>query len=82
VRADEHAAREEARRLEAENPLWIVIFGVSSREFVCFPRFGLNGGGIVAAKDPGTLLHRMRTVERSALATSDTPTSPAHPPSR
>ena len=70
MRADEHAAREEARRLEAENPLWIVIFGVYSGEFVCFPRFGVDGGSIVAAKDPRTLPPRMRTAESSAVSTA------------
>ena len=77
MKADEHAARVEARRLEAENPLWIVIFGAYSREFVCFPRFGLDGGAIVAAKDPGSLPPRMRTVERSVLGTPVTPNSPS-----
>jgi hypothetical protein len=66
---NEDAAREEARRLEAENPLWIVVFGVYSREFVCFPRFGLDGGSIVAARNPDALPPRMRKVESSALST-------------
>jgi hypothetical protein len=66
---NEDAAREEARRLEAENPLWIVVFGVYSREFVCFPRFGLDGGSIVAARNPDVLPPRMRKVESSALST-------------
>jgi hypothetical protein len=70
MRTDEHAARDEARRLEAENPLWIVIFGVYSGEFVCFPRFGLDGGSIVAAKDPRTLPPRMRAAESSAASTT------------
>ena len=65
--ADEYAGREEARRLEAANPMWIVVFGVYSREFVCFPRFGLDGGSIVLAKDPGSLPPRMRDVENSLL---------------
>jgi hypothetical protein len=71
--ADEDAGRGEARRLEAENPLWIVVFGVYSGEFVCFPRFGLDGGSIVAAKDPGSLPPRMRRVEHSVLASSPAP---------
>ncbi len=67
--AGEHAAREEARRLEAANPLWVVIFGSYSREFVCFPRFGPDGGSIVAARNPGALPPRMRTAESSAPST-------------
>jgi hypothetical protein len=31
------SARGVARRLETDNPLWIVVFGVYSKEFVCFP---------------------------------------------
>jgi hypothetical protein len=82
---DEHAGREEARQLEAQNPLWIVIFGVYSGEFVCFPRFGPDGGSIVAAKDPCTLPPRMRKAENSAASTHATSNgrmnSPAAPPS-
>jgi hypothetical protein len=73
MRADENAGRKEARRPETENPLWIVVFGVYSGEFACFPRFGLDGGAIVAAKDPRTLPPRMRTVERSAVSAKSPP---------
>ncbi len=69
----EEAARAQARRLEAANPLWIVVFGVYSKEFVCFPRFGLAGGSIVAARNPDTLLPRMREAESSALRAPITP---------
>jgi hypothetical protein len=82
MRAGEDAARAEARRLEAENPLWIVIFGVYSGEFACLPRFGLDGGSIVAAKNPGSLPPRMRGVEHSVLTPPVTPNSLASPPSR
>lgn len=60
------SARDEARRLEAENPLWIVVYGVYSKEFVCLPRFTMPGGAIVAGRYPGALLPRMRRVENSA----------------
>jgi hypothetical protein len=65
--ADEEAAREEAQRLEVDNPLWIVVFGVYTREFVCFPRFTVQGGAVVAARYPMALPPRMRHVENSAL---------------
>jgi hypothetical protein len=65
----EEAARAEARRLEADNPLWLVMFGVSSGEFVCFPRFSVPFRAIVAAKNPDLLPSRMRTIENSALST-------------
>lgn len=60
------SARDEARRLETENPLWIVVYGVCTKEYVCFPRFTVPGGAIVAARYPGALLPRMRRVENSA----------------
>jgi hypothetical protein len=60
-------ARDKARRLEAENPLWIVVFGVYSEEFVCFPRFRVQGCAIVAARNPDALPPRMRRVESSAV---------------
>ena len=60
------SAREEARRLEADNPLWIVVFGIYTKEFVCFPRFTVPGGAIVIARHPGELPPRMRRIERAA----------------
>ncbi len=64
--ADVETARAEARRLEAGNPLWIVVFGVSSREFVCFSRASVPFRAIVFAKDPDTLPPRLRAIENSA----------------
>jgi hypothetical protein len=66
------AAHAQARQLEADNPLWLVIFGVYSKEFVCFPRFGVTSGPI-AAKEPATLPPRMRQIESSTLRTPITP---------
>jgi hypothetical protein len=50
-----------------------VVFGVSSQEFVCFPRFTVPFRAIVAAKNPDTLPPRMRTIENSALRTPPKP---------
>jgi hypothetical protein len=76
VSADaEEAAQAKARRLEADNPLWLVVFGVSSQEFVCFPRFTVPFRAIVAAKNPDLLSSRMRTIENSALRTPPNPTA-------
>lgn len=63
----EQAARVKARELEAANPLWIVIFGVYTGEFVCLPRFGVAHGSIVASRDPDALPPRLREAEQSAL---------------
>ena len=40
---DDDASREAAERTERENPGWIVVFGVFTKEFVCFPRFPGSG---------------------------------------
>jgi hypothetical protein len=69
----EEAARAEARRLEAGNPLWLVVFGVSSGEFVCSPRFSVPFRAILAAKEPTALPPRMREVESSALRITISP---------
>jgi hypothetical protein len=65
--ADVEAAHAEARQLEADNPLWIVVFGISSREFVCFSRASVPFRAIVFARDSDTLPPRMRAIENSAL---------------
>ena len=64
----EEAAHAEARRLEADNPLWLVVFGISSQEYVCFPRFSVPFRAILAAKNPNTLPSRMRAIENSTLS--------------
>jgi hypothetical protein len=55
---------ETARQLEDDNPDWIVVFGVYSRQFVAFPRFPAPLRTIVVAIYPGALPARMRAVER------------------
>jgi hypothetical protein len=52
-----------AENLESENPLWIVIFGIYSREFVAFPRFNAPAGTMAVARYPGALKERMRRIE-------------------
>jgi len=63
--AFDEASREAAERTERENPGWIVVFGVFTREFVCFPRFPAPAGTIVTALYPDTIPPRMRTIERA-----------------
>ncbi len=55
-----------AKQLESDNPLWIVMFGVYSREFVAFARFEAPSGTIITARYPAALPSRMREVERKA----------------
>lgn len=55
-----------AEKLETDNPMWIVVFGVYSRQFVAFPRFSAPVGTIVTARYPAALPQRMRRVELAA----------------
>ena len=59
------ASREVAARTERENPGWIVVFGVFTKEFVCFPRFAAPTGTIVTALYPEAIPPRMRIIERA-----------------
>ena len=47
--ADDDASREVADRTERKNPAWIVVFGIYTREFVCFPDFPRRAGWMVVA---------------------------------
>jgi len=62
------ASREVAERTERENPGWIVVFGVFTKEFVCFPKFPAPTGTIVTALYPDAIPPRMRMIERAHLA--------------
>ena len=53
-----------ADQLESENPLWIVVFGTYSRQFVAFPRFTVPAGTMAVARYPGALAEKMRRIER------------------
>ncbi len=65
VIADDDASREVAERTERENPAWIVVFGIYTRQFVCFPRFPAPRGTMIAALYPAALPGRMREIERA-----------------
>lgn len=68
VRGDVAEMKREAERLESDNPLWIVVFGDYSREFVAFPRFPVPQGTVVAARYPAAMPAKMRAVEGRALS--------------
>jgi hypothetical protein len=50
--------------LEQQHPLWIVIYGTFTKEFVCMPRFAAPPGLMVVAIYPKTAEDRMSKVER------------------
>jgi hypothetical protein len=43
-------ARTLAEIIEKENPGWIVVFGLYSRQFVCFPRFPVPQGTVLVSR--------------------------------
>jgi len=61
-------SREAAERTERENPGWIVVFGVFTRQFVCFPKFPAPAGTIITALYPDAIPPRMRIIERTLRA--------------
>jgi hypothetical protein len=63
--AKEEAQREIAGRLESEHPLWIVVYGGYSAEFVCFPKFSAPMGTMVVARYPAAIPERMRRLEEA-----------------
>lgn len=73
----EEAGREIASRLEAEHPLWIVVFGVYTQQLVCFPKFPAPTGTMLTAKYPEALPDRMRRAEQ-ALCNAQRKGVPAH----
>jgi hypothetical protein len=63
TRPDAAQMRRIAAQMEEDNPFWIVVFGVYTREFVAFPRFTAPRGTIVTALYPDALPPRMRAIE-------------------
>lgn len=63
---NEESARAMARRLEVEHPHWIVVFGVYTRQFVCFPKFSAPSGTVIVATYPEALPDRMRRAEEES----------------
>jgi hypothetical protein len=77
TRADPAQMHQIAAQIEEDNPSWIVMFGIYTREFVAFPRFTVPKGTILTALYPDALPPRMRAVEATArpaaaLAEADT----------
>ncbi len=62
---DDNQSRDIAQQMERDNPQWIVIFGVYTKEFVGFPQFSAPPGTVVAACYPAAMSDRMREAERA-----------------
>lgn len=67
-----------AERLESENPLWIIVYGVYTRQFVAFPRFKVPRQTIIATTYPPALPGRLREIERQAARALDEKFQPRH----
>ncbi len=74
VRGDVAEMKQVAERLESDNPWWIVVYGVFTRQFVAFPRFRAPVA-VITASYPAALPPRMRAIEATAgpAATSQEP---------
>jgi hypothetical protein len=63
----DHESRDIAQRIEQDNPRWIVVFGVYTRQFAGFPRFPAPPGTVIAALYPAAMPGRMRELEPPAV---------------
>ena len=54
---------ETAQRIERDNPAWIVVWGVYTREYVAFPKFRAPPGTMLCSRNPNTLAAGMRQIE-------------------
>jgi hypothetical protein len=61
---DDEESRAVASELEKANPRWIVIFGIHTRQFVCYPRFDAPRGTMIADCYPEAVAGHMRELER------------------
>ncbi len=61
--AEDHA-EEEAARLAADNPHWLIVWGAFSHEFVAYPLFHVPPRTVLACRTKEELLRRMRQVEQ------------------
>lgn len=55
--------KDEAKRIEAENPLWLIVFGVFTKQFVAYPCFPVPPRTMAVATYPPVLIARMRDIE-------------------
>ena len=61
--ADDQERRELAGRIERDNPRWLVVWGVYTREFVAFPLFRVPPGTVLCSRNFKALAARMQQVE-------------------
>lgn len=57
-------SREAARAIEQQQPGWMVVYGIYSKEYVAFPLFPAPRGTILTATHPPALINQMLQAER------------------
>ena len=55
--------QEQAARLDEDNPLWLILWGIYSLQFVAFPLFDVPDGAVLFARSASELVRRMRQAE-------------------
>ena len=55
--------REQAAKLDRDNPRWLVVWGTFSLEFVAFPLFDVPDRIVLCSRSAPELLRRMRQTE-------------------
>ncbi len=63
ARAEEDQ-REQAARLDRDNPQWLIVWGTFSHEFVAFPLFRVPAGIVLCCHSGTELVRRMRQAEK------------------
>ncbi len=66
--ANDQAHKEMAERIQQENPKWLVVWGVYTRQFAAFPLFPAPPGTVLRGRDSGELAGRMRQAEQFLAA--------------
>ncbi len=62
--------REQAARLDAEEPGWVIVYGPWSRRFMAFAAWPVSRGLVVDARTPEELWEAMRDAEMTDAAMS------------
>jgi hypothetical protein len=61
---NEEDHREQAERLDRDNPRWMVVWGTFSHEFVAFPLFHVPPGTVLCCQSGPEMERRIRQAEQ------------------
>jgi len=54
---------EQAAQLDKDNPLWVIVWGTYSLQFVAFPLFHVPPGTVLCCQSGAELVRQMRQAE-------------------